>query len=361
MVVLASPSPNLGLTRASIMSFFDARLFDAGSIDGLLREAAQYAGCVVGWSPDGESGRTCTPDSVFTDCPVPRLREGVVPRNGAVAWAIGVPSELADFFAERLVVTASVVEAKQTFSRAQVPPLLEVARAWPGQDVRHIIERLGLSSATIIQFAVCSGEPSKVEEFTAKIAQARDVIARESIEERVILLLAAPFDAPIVIRDVPQGIRAAYSRRFLAQDIREAYQNAQNALRFALPSPQDRGPYMFTSGTWVNADVMGGFEVLCLLSRDQINIVPDVHAIDTLVEKHGEQILRVLEAYAATESLRKAGTIVHMHHNTVAYWVQRAESVLGYPLNGPYRRTRLFVALCLYRVRSSLTGLPLTS
>lgn len=76
--------------------------------------------------------------------------------------------------------------------------------------------------------------------------------------------------------------------------------------------------------------------------------------LDELAERHGPQILEVLEAYSSTESLRRAAAVVYMHHNTVAYWVKKAESALGYTLSVPYGRTKLFIAICLHRVRETI-------
>ena len=59
-------------------------------------------------------------------------------------------------------------------------------------------------------------------------------------------------------------------------------------------------------------------------------------------------MMTVLEAVAATESIRRAAQLVHMHHNTVAQRVRDAENVLGYPLTEPCGRTRLMVGLILY-------------
>lgn len=63
--------------------------------------------------------------------------------------------------------------------------------------------------------------------------------------------------------------------------------------------------------------------------------------------------LNVLEAVAATESIRQAAQLVHLHHNTVATRLDAAEEVLGFPLREIYGRTRLLVALTLYRLYGS--------
>ena len=69
--------------------------------------------------------------------------------------------------------------------------------------------------------------------------------------------------------------------------------------------------------------------------------------VTTLAEAVSD-MMTVLEAVAATESIRRAAQLVHMHHNTVAQRVRDAENVLGYPLTEPCGRTRLMVGLILY-------------
>ena len=99
---------------------------------------------------------------------------------------------------------------------------------------------------------------------------------------------------------------------------------------------------------------LGGYALLAeKLDPDDIAAVPDVERLDQLCSDDDDEMLRTLEAVASTDSLRKAAHSVHMHHNSLARRVERAEHVLGFGITEPYGRTRLFLALTLRRIRGS--------
>lgn len=87
-----------------------------------------------------------------------------------------------------------------------------------------------------------------------------------------------------------------------------------------------------------------------MASQSDVSGLADVRGLAALAGGDLPNMLTVLEAVAATESIRQAAQLVHMHHNTVAQRVRDAEAALGYPLTEPYGRTRLMVGLILYRL-----------
>jgi molybdenum-dependent DNA-binding transcriptional regulator ModE len=62
---------------------------------------------------------------------------------------------------------------------------------------------------------------------------------------------------------------------------------------------------------------------------------------------------QTLLAVAATDSLRQAGRTAHLHHNSVAHRVERAEKVLGFACTEPFGRARLLLTLTLHRLLES--------
>ncbi len=155
--------------------------------------------------------------------------------------------------------------------------------------------------------------------------------------------------------DVPTGLRSSISATRPAREAPTAWSEARLALRFALPSRHDHGPYAAREAVLVRSEHLGGYALLASrLNPDDILQVPDVQHLGVLCRELGDtEMLDILEAVAATDSLRKAAQAVHMHHNTVARRVERAEQVLGFPLTEPYGRTRLFLALVLRRLYGS--------
>ena len=84
-----------------------------------------------------------------------------------------------------------------------------------------------------------------------------------------------------------------------------------------------------------------------MAGQSDVRELADVRGLATLAEAVPDMV--TVLAVAATESIRRAAQLVHMHHNTVAQRVRDAERALGYPLTEPYGRTRLMVGLILYR------------
>lgn len=167
------------------------------------------------------------------------------------------------------------------------------------------------------------------------------------------LVVAKELD-PGDVPGVPVGARAAFAGPCPAADAPQAWQLARTALRFARPSTRARGPYGVEEATLVDAARLGGYALLAeTLSAEQIAPVPDVRQLGRLVDDHGDDMLVCLEAVAATDSVRKAARLLHRHHNSVAYRVERAQRYLGFSFTEPYGRTRLFLALVLRRLQES--------
>ncbi|MGW0683708.1 helix-turn-helix domain-containing protein [Streptomyces sp. NPDC002754] len=167
------------------------------------------------------------------------------------------------------------------------------------------------------------------------------------------LVVAKELD-PGDVPGVPVGARAAYAGPCAAADAPQAWQLARTALRFARPSTRARGPYAVEEAMLVDAAGLGGYALLAeTLSAEQIAPVADVRQLGRLAEDHGDDMLVCLEAVAATDSVRKAARLLHRHHNSVAYRVERAQRYLGFSFTEPYGRTRLFLALVLRRLQES--------
>lgn len=221
--------------------------------------------------------------------------------------------------------------------------------------------QLGITDDTQVRMLMSTGPGAAVERFTGMIAGQHRIIARDQHEGETVLLLAAGDAGPITVRGIPVHVRAAYSRVVPAARTHEAFGNARDAHLFARPSPHDLGPYQPIDSVLVDGSRLAGLSALCRLTPEDISSVPEIGILELLSAHHGEDIVRVLEAYAIAGSLRKAAAQVFMHHNSLAYWLEKAEAAFGYPLTEPNRRAQLFITVCLYRLWTQRERLRCTS
>ncbi|MFI7166296.1 helix-turn-helix domain-containing protein [Rhodococcus erythropolis] len=154
---------------------------------------------------------------------------------------------------------------------------------------------------------------------------------------------------------VPIGSYLAVGTRTPGLSAPKSWQTACLALLFTLPSSHDTGPYRREEAVAADVDRIGCFALLAQhIPRRSIADADEIRALDRLAdEPGGAEMLRTLEAVAATESIRRAGSTIHMHHNTVRNRVERAEEALKFSVTEPYGRVRLMMSLILRRLRDA--------
>ncbi|MFJ8950732.1 helix-turn-helix domain-containing protein [Streptomyces sp. NPDC102381] len=245
-----------------------------------------------------------------------------------------------------LLAQGSPAQEGDTALRSVVDPTVDAetrARTWL---------RLGLNEASTTTVFALAGPPGVAGAFVDGLRGLTPVVLHAPVGT-VQLVVAKELD-PGDVPGVPVGARAAFAGPCPAADAPQAWQLARTALRFARPSTRARGPYGVEEATLVDAARLGGYALLAeTLSAEQIAPVPDVRQLGRLVDDHGDDMLVCLEAVAATDSVRKAARLLHRHHNSVAYRVERAQRYLGFSFTEPYGRTRLFLALVLRRLQES--------
>ncbi|WP_214405467.1 helix-turn-helix domain-containing protein [Pseudonocardia lacus] len=345
--------------QQDVLAFFDQMIVEGTRLNALVTRSAAYLDCAVGIRLTDGTGVAKDPDGSDLSCltPAAALRAAVV--DGGEAWLARPdgPREGDEFALRRFVVAARAVSRNFDVgpgSAAQISPLETLVEgAVTGASASVALRRLNLRASEPIRVVVVIGAEADFARFVPHLVAMNRVVAHAGFDRRHVVLVAIDNGAPVRFDDVPTGLRVAQSRTFEAQHIRDAYLSARMALRFALASPRDKGPYTPIDAVFANAENVGCFEVLTTLLPDYVSGIDDIKALDQLVTEHGTDILRVLEAYAATESLRKAAAQLFMHHNSVSYWVRKAERVLGFQTDAPYRRARLMLALCLRRSRDN--------
>lgn len=345
-----SPGPP-PLTPAAVVAGFDELLSDGLDLATLLERAAAVLGAAVGYSPrgDGAGGAHAAParPSGATSAPL----DPALGAAGGEVWTTLPDAQLAALVLERLGVAVRVTLRWEERRELAAPNPIDVLidRASPQGARDRALDALGLAQDAPVRFVVCTGPSEGIEALLASLAGQR-VLARTTHDGRTVLLLAAPNPGGIELAGVPVGVRAAYSHVVAARQAHVGFMNACDMQRFSRPSPAETGPYRAIDAVWLNGGRTAPLGALAHLGPEYLATLPDVQKLERLAERHGERILQVLEAYATTESMRKAAALVFMHHNSVLYWVQKAEAELGYSLAGPYQRALLFLSLCLHRI-----------
>lgn len=331
-----------------ISAFFDRQLLEASDLNDLLRATAEMCGGAVGLvRPDG---------TLLTSSALGRMPESEETRvvralpGGGEIWADATRVD-AHLVLERLAVVVGVLDR---IASARVVPgmtsfeLLSSDNA-PVSHRSAALRRLGLTSTDQVRVAVFSGPTAGVREFGADLRKRFRVDGQ--IEDRECTFFLIPSDhTTLAIDGVPTGVRAGYSRPFPAALTNHALTNALGVYKYTRPSPGPDPRNVGSIGVWVDGARVRGFEVLLRLRPEDYADVSDLHGLEALVEEHGPIILQILQAYSTTESMRAAAALVHMHHNTMAHWVQRAKVALGYSEDESLQRAKIFIALCLYIV-----------
>ncbi|QGU08444.1 hypothetical protein COCCU_12720 [Corynebacterium occultum] len=222
----------------------------------------------------------------------------------------------------------------------------------PAQRVDNL-QRLGLAESRLLTVVAIAGDSG---ELRRAAALAQDLGGGQSP------LLARVGDVlAVILREephqevgVPKGLSVGLGEALPPERIHESWEGAKTALRFSQPSKSRRAPHRVIDAVVVDIAKVGCLRVLVdAVDHRNVRELDDVRAIHELAEKGPPDTLNVLEAVAATESIRQAAQLVHLHHNTVATRVDAAEGVLRFPLREIYGRTRLLIALTLYRLHGS--------
>ena len=219
-----------------------------------------------------------------------------------------------------------------------------------GEERRAIRREIGWddqSRVTVLAISGVGDNQDVAERLAASMSPSPVVMAY--VGEVLAVVVAG---RPRLELDVPEGMSVGVGEEVPASELHTSWQSALMALRFSMPSRRSRGPYRLFDAVIVDVANIGALRVLAdVAGQPDVRELADLRALVTLAEDMPD-MLTVLEAVAATDSIRRAAQLVHMHHNTVAQRVRDAERALGYPLTEPYGRTRLMVGLILYRLSS---------
>ncbi|WP_159663555.1 PucR family transcriptional regulator [Streptomyces mexicanus] len=344
----------------AVVRVFDRLIAGSASLDDVLAAAAREGECLAGMSTaDGRNHRAVDGTGEWS-ATRPEERRGALLADGTEVWVAGccLPEAHVELVVERLWVAAGVALRQARDPRPVIDPTtaLEVVLSAGADEVgrARALRVLELSPARQVVVAAYDGPPSTDADLLSALP-AETVLRAGRIGSRLALVLAGPPDSELPI---PRRGRMGFGSAYDWHELPRAWHQARVALRYALRSSHGGPQRAFTEATIVDFADLGAWAILAEhlpVERLRLAYHPDVAALDRLVEQAGGDDMRcTLETVAATGSIRQAAAVLHLHHNSVAHRVARAEAELGFQIGVPYGRSRLLVALIIQRLRDNV-------
>ncbi len=316
-----------------VIGFFDALMTDRAELATLLRSTAALAECPVGVDAPGR-GLVLRADPTGTiDLGEPPPGADLREYADARFWLArpGKPLPLDEIVLERFALAGSILLDRTVSNLPRVgdPALVElVVSATAGIAERsRALHLLGITPTSTLRVAVSTPATPSTSRVTSG-----------PVGEHLVSLWTDCDAEPA------PGVRTAVGPVVPAIRAADSWRDACTALR--LTSPE---------APVVRSDDLGGLLVVVeRLRPEDIAASPDVAALDRIAaEPGGDDLLAILRAYAVTDSVRKAAALVFRHHSTVAYRLEHAEAVLGFPFGSAGGRFRLQIALTMRALGST--------
>ncbi|MFC5235626.1 helix-turn-helix domain-containing protein [Pseudonocardia zijingensis] len=340
-----------------LIGFFDTLVEQQVGLDELLRNAAVVAECAVGVQDlDGEFAVRATPHGLVD---AERASAGATVKRmgpGHQVWLERSPDvalPLDELLLERLVIAGIVTVGRGDSPLPQLgdPALLElvVGRSTAAPERARALHLLGLKPCTQLTLLAVLGEVDAVAALAALLTGPGLRPRRAIIGTLHAMAVVGPLPPDL---EVPQGLRVGVGTTDVAVEAPTSWEKAVRAVRLATPRTGGADP---VAHPVVFAADLGPLELLAgrLRSAD-IQGVADIAVLDSFAgDASGSGVLQALEVVVEAGSLREAARKLHLHHNSVAARLARAEERLGYRLSDPSGIARVGLALALRRLRDT--------
>lgn len=334
----------LGSADEDVIRFFDGQAIRGAAIRELVDATADFACGIAGIRmPNGTtySAGSAEPKTPGVRVSLPQGGECWITSTDPRCWLI----------ARRLAVTVQLLSNSTEVSVSPLHTLLREGGNTPAGA--RALTALDCASDTLAFAVWLQGESQDRQAVLDHLERSgQPLLARTDNSSTTVALVQANADE-LQYATVPLEIRSAFSGPRPVSDANLLWSEVAVAARFSLPATRSNGPFGVLDGVFFNANT-GAFALLASADMNAVAKNSDVIAISKIAAEEGTEVLRILEAYSSTRSMRKASELLFVHYNTVAYWVRKAEQVLGYTTADPYRQAQLFLALCFYRL--STTG-----
>ena len=327
-----------------IISFFDSLADTVPDIESLLSQAAIMGDLVVGLQDEnrcldlvaspGQSIRVVHPRTHALQHRVDSSHQAWIEREGS-------PHPLDEIVLERLALACAAVlrrVGRPAVAAFGDPALIELAisPSAPAVDRSRALHLLGCSPSAQVVAVAAQGPEAEIAATTDRLGRS-GVWVRHTALNDLWLIVTAAEATDILVAGAATRMGIGPARAALAAP--ESWQQALRALRFA-----EEGAYGV-----VSADALGPFSFLAgqLRSTDIVG-VPDIDVLNGLAgSRGGPDLLNTLEVLITAGSMREASRQLHLHHNSVAARVARAEEALGFRITEPRGLVRLGLALAL--------------
>ncbi|GAB2505817.1 helix-turn-helix domain-containing protein [Nocardia heshunensis] len=234
------------------------------------------------------------------------------------------------------------------------PALLEVVISAGSaiSDRARALRLLGITPSTKVALIAVAGPVSATKSVSEQIAGPGIWSRSAALGPVDIIATTARVDRDIV--PVPDA-RIAVGPAREASECAAAWRSVLACLRFSIPLRTE--PFRHSPISWpvvYQAD-MGAFELIARhVASADITGIADVEALDRLAaESTGEDLLATLEVFTGGASLRDIARRMHLHHNSVATRIERAEAELGFSVRESFGLLRLAAALTARRLREN--------
>lgn len=348
---------------ADTVAIFDTLLEELSDVETILVRAAQKTGLNIGLrSADGALNRLATPaGTVQESMGIPADAVIATTRSGVHCWTDASSAQcvpLTRLILERCAAACAISlafvgaglddEDQARLVRMAVSPDT-------GTALRvRALARLNLR-AEVLQVVLVAGDDSHVQLVRTQILEkmaARTCpgsLGLAATGSMCTIIVGPPIDFDIA---APPGSVVSLGSERRASELHLSAADATAALRFGAAKTTFRPGWIGDTAV-MDFRQLGAFGLLAhRISAGDIDELEDVQTLERISRAHPAlDILDTLEVVAATESLRKASAVLHLHHNSVAYRVSIAEQALGFHVSDPYARFRIMLCLILLRLR----------
>jgi hypothetical protein len=355
------------VTQHDIVGFFDALLEDCADLDHILRQSAALVRTPLGINAfEGRIMRVATFRSheVVALSVKPSQAWSFITRSGVECWTpSGGLAPLDDklrYLLQRCAIACSITLAREGEGLNDLAEgdlvRLAVAEDTPPVARAEAIRRLHFKPGLALQVVLVDGAAVHGDRVREQVLQRISepkrsaMIKRARSESLTTFLVSPPVDFDVV---APIGAKIALGSERAGAELHLSAIDAKAALRFTLASTHEGPSYWLGEATVMDFRQLSVFGLLARhLPAHELAALEDVRIIERLSVEHGRlDLLRTLEVVSATDSLRKASTVLRLHHNSVAHRVAIAEQALGYSVTDPYGRFRVLLTLVFLRLR----------
>jgi hypothetical protein len=174
------------------------------------------------------------------------------------------------------------------------------------------------------------------------VAQPASTTSATAGPSGVLTTLVGAVRAEVVLSSVPVGApRAGIGIAAAPGELARSWQSALTALRLT----SDGEPVLY-------ADDLGSLLLLAEISPAGAPENCDLQSVGAVI-RESPRVIAMLDTLAASDSLRAAASTLGFHHSTVQSRAEELSGKLGFDVRTSRGRTRLSVALALYRLETA--------